>query len=45
MEGGNSLQISDQATKDGVADLRESALEKARQGVTSLAEVQRVTAD
>jgi len=45
MEGGNSLAIADQAVKDGVADLRESALEKARQGVTSLAEVHRVTQD
>ncbi len=45
MEGGNSLAIAEQATKDGVPDLRESALEKARQGVTSLAEVHRVTQD
>ncbi len=45
MEGGNSLAIADQAVKDGIPDLRESALEKARQGVTSLAEVHRVTQD
>jgi len=45
MEGGNSLAISDQALKDGVSDLRESALEKVRQGVTSIAEVHRVTQD
>ncbi len=45
MEGGNSLAISEQATKDGIPDLRESAIEKARQGVTSIAEVHRVTQD
>lgn len=45
MEGGNSLTIAEQASKDGVADLRESALEKVRQGVTSLDEVHRVTQD
>ncbi len=45
MEGGNSLAISEQAAKDGIPDLRQSAIEKARQGVTSIAEVHRVTQD
>jgi len=43
MDGGNSLQIADAATAEGVANLRKSALIKASQGVTSLEEVNRVT--
>ncbi|WP_172840073.1 type IV-A pilus assembly ATPase PilB [Solemya pervernicosa gill symbiont] len=43
MEGGNALQIADQARKEDIPDLRESGLEKVRQGVTSLEEVNRVT--
>ncbi|HRE16295.1 MAG TPA: type IV-A pilus assembly ATPase PilB [Rhodocyclaceae bacterium] len=39
MEGGNSLDIAAQAKLDGIKDLRESGLLKARQGVTSLEEV------
>jgi type IV pilus assembly protein PilB len=45
MEGGNAIQIADQAEKEGIPDLRRSALEKVRQGVTSLAEVNRITQD
>jgi type IV pilus assembly protein PilB len=45
MEGGNSLQLADQAHKEGVADLRTSGLRKVAQGVTSLAELNRVTRD
>ena len=45
LEGGNALQISEQARKDGINDLYESALNKARQGVTGLAEINRVTVD
>jgi type IV pilus assembly protein PilB len=45
MEGGNAMDIADQAGKEGVSDLRASGLEKARQGVTSLAEVNSVTVD
>ena len=45
MEGGNALQIAAAAQAAGVRDLRQSALMKARQGVTSLAEVNRVTKD
>lgn len=45
MSGGNAMQIAEQAEKEGVWDLRKSALEKVRQGVTSLAEVTRVTTD
>ena len=45
LEGGNSLQISEQAKREGVADLRESGLKKVKAGVTSLAEIDRVTRD
>jgi len=43
MEGGNAMQISDQATKEGVLDLRQAGLNKVKEGVTSLEEVNRVT--
>ncbi len=43
MEGGNALDIANQAAKEGVNDLHRSALIKVMQGVTSLAEVNRVT--
>ena len=45
MEGGNSMQIADQAAKDGVPDLRQSGLKKARDGMTSLDEINRITKD
>ncbi len=45
MEGGNSMQIADQAAKEGVWDLRKSALHKVRMGMTSLTEANRVTLD
>ncbi len=43
MEDGNSIQIADQCRKEGFNDLRASGLEKVKQGVTSLAEIDRVT--
>lgn len=45
MEGGNSMDIAEQAAKDGVNDLRASALNKVRQGVLSLEEANRITVD
>ncbi|HEX5515842.1 MAG TPA: type IV-A pilus assembly ATPase PilB [Gammaproteobacteria bacterium] len=45
MEGGNALQLAEQAKKEGIADLRTSGLRKVKQGVTSLAELNRVTRD
>ncbi|MAS24998.1 MAG: type IV-A pilus assembly ATPase PilB [Oceanospirillaceae bacterium] len=45
MEGGNSIEISDAARKEGFHDLRVSALQKVAQGVTSLEEANRVTTD
>ena len=43
MEGGNAIDISDQAAKEGVWDLRRAGLEKVKAGVTSLEEVNSVT--
>ncbi len=43
MENGNSMEIADQATKEGVNDLRRSGLIKVKNGLTSLEEVNRVT--
>jgi type IV pilus assembly protein PilB len=43
MEGGNAIQIADQATQEGVIDLRQAGLNKVKDGVTSLDEVNRVT--
>jgi len=45
MEGGNSMDIADQAKKEGVRDLRESARQKVRDGTMSLEEANRVTVD
>ncbi len=45
LEGGNALQIAEAAQKVGIKDLRQSALLKVRNGVTSLAEINRVTKD
>jgi type IV pilus assembly protein PilB len=43
MEGGNAIQIADQADKEGVLDLRQAGLNKVRDGITSLEEINRVT--
>ncbi len=43
--GGNALQIAEVARKAGIRDLRMSALMKLKNGVTSLAEINRVTKD
>jgi type IV pilus assembly protein PilB len=45
MEGGNAMNLADQAREEGIADLRESGLKKVKDGVTSLEEVNRVTKD
>ena len=45
MEGGNALQLGDQAEKEGIADLRKSGLKKVKDGITSIEEVNRVTKD
>jgi type IV pilus assembly protein PilB len=45
LEGGNAIKIAEAAERSGINDLRKSALLKARNGVTSLAEINRVTKD
>ncbi len=45
LSGGNALQIADAAHASGIPDLRRSALTKARNGIISLAEMNRVTKD
>ncbi|MAT66675.1 MAG: type IV-A pilus assembly ATPase PilB [Gammaproteobacteria bacterium] len=45
MDGGNAIQLADQAKKEGIMDLRECGLEKIKQGITSLEEINRVTKD
>jgi type IV pilus assembly protein PilB len=43
MEGGNSMDIAMQADKEGIADLRRSALRKVKAGVIDLLEANRAT--
>jgi len=43
LEGGNAVEIEAQSEKDGVWTLRRSALQKVKDGVTSLEEINRVT--
>ena len=45
MAGGNSIQIAEQAGKEGIADLRKSGLRKAKNGLTSLEEINRVVTE
>ncbi len=43
MRNGNSLEIAEQARREGVRDLRQSGLVKVKQGITSLEEIEAVT--
>jgi len=45
MAGGNSMEIADQARKEGINDLRRSGLNKVKEGLTSLEEINRITKD
>ncbi|HWG10374.1 MAG TPA: type IV-A pilus assembly ATPase PilB [Rhodanobacteraceae bacterium] len=45
LEGGSAMKIAEAARASGVRNLRDSALRKVRQGMTSLAEINRVTKD
>lgn len=45
LSGGNSMQIAEESARSGFNDLRRSALLKAKAGMTSLAEINRVTKD
>ena len=43
MADGNAMQIAEEATREGVADLRASGLKKVKDGITSLEEINSVT--
>jgi len=43
LEGGNALQLTELAKSEGINDLRASGLNKIRQGITSLEEIDRIT--
>lgn len=43
LEGGSAVAIAQQAKAEGISDLRESGLNKVRQGITSIEEIDRVT--
>ncbi|MEO6968467.1 MAG: type IV-A pilus assembly ATPase PilB [Rhodanobacteraceae bacterium] len=45
LEGGGATQIAEAARRSGVRNLRDSALLKVKQGVTTLSEINRVTKD
>lgn len=45
LEGGNSMEIAEAADKDGISNLRKSALLKVKNGITGLVEANRVTVD
>ncbi|NCA71185.1 MAG: type IV-A pilus assembly ATPase PilB [Sphingobacteriia bacterium] len=45
LEGGNAMLLAEQAQREGISDLRQSGLRKVKDGVTSLAELNRVTKD
>ena len=45
IEEANAVQLADQAAKEGVWDIRRSGIQKVADGITSLAEVNRVTVE
>jgi type IV pilus assembly protein PilB len=45
MENGTAIDVADQARKEGIDDLRQSAIKKVIAGLTSLEEINRVTKD
>lgn len=45
MTNGNSIDVAEQAQREGIRDLRQSGLRKVKQGVTSLTEVLATTND
>ena len=45
LAGGSAIQIAQAAKESGIRDLRASALLKVKNGITSLAEINRVTKD
>lgn len=45
MQGVSSIELEEQCQREGFWDLRQSGLEKVKQGITSIAEILRVTVD
>ena len=45
MEGGHAMQIAQEAEREGVWDLRRAGLQKIKDGLTSLDEINTVTVD
>jgi type IV pilus assembly protein PilB len=45
LQGGNAMQLAEQAASEGINDLRASGLNKVRLGMTSLEEIDRVTSE
>lgn len=45
MRSGTSYEIAEQAQKEGIPDIRQSALKKVKDGLTSIEEINRVTKD
>jgi type IV pilus assembly protein PilB len=45
LQGGSAMDIADQVAKEGVWDLRRSALEKVKNGITSLEEMNQCTVE
>jgi len=43
LRGGNAMEMADLSKSEGINDLRASGLEKIRQGITSLEEIDRIT--
>ncbi len=43
MRNGNAIDVAEQATKEGVRDLRQSGLLKVKSGITSLEEIEAIT--
>jgi type IV pilus assembly protein PilB len=45
LQGGNAVDIESQAAAEGVWDLRQSGLQKVKEGITSLDEVNQCTVE
>jgi type IV pilus assembly protein PilB len=43
MDGANAIALADQSQKEGVPNIRQSALKKVMDGITSLEEINSVT--
>ncbi|MCI0591766.1 MAG: type IV-A pilus assembly ATPase PilB, partial [Gammaproteobacteria bacterium] len=43
MDNANAVTLADQAVKEGIPDIRRSAIKKVKEGITSLEEIDRVT--